>query len=80
MGRLEDDVEYDDGGKGEAERRKQERGMAPFGTAEYYRNAAYILSAYTNQNEETRQKMDWLEKNGYYTPDTHDESDESERD
>ena len=30
----------------EAERRKKEVGTAPYGTVEYWRNAAYILGAY----------------------------------
>jgi hypothetical protein len=49
----------------EAERRKEEVGMAESGTEEYYRNAKYILKAYTHPNETTRQKLRDLEEMGY---------------
>ena len=57
----------------EAERRKEEVGMAPAESAAYYRNAYYILSAYARPNAETRQKLRWLEENGYGSQD--DDSD-----
>jgi hypothetical protein len=57
-----DDIDYDEL---EAERRKQEVGMAEFGTGQYYRNAYYILKSYTKPNSETRAKLKWLEEHGY---------------
>ncbi len=44
----------------EAERRKEEVGMSPSGTEEYYKKALYILSAYTNPNKKTAADIVWL--------------------
>lgn len=41
----------------EADRRKEEVGMAEPGTREYDTNARYILRAYTRPNAETREKL-----------------------
>jgi len=41
----------------EAERRKSEVGMAEPGSDEYLRNAEYVLRAYKNPNQETRDKL-----------------------
>jgi hypothetical protein len=49
----------------EAARRKARVGMAPYGTPEYYRNAAYILRSYRVPNAETRAKLRALENMGY---------------
>ncbi len=49
----------------EAERRKKEVGMAPPDSDEYYRNSYYVLSAYTDPNKETRNKLKWLRAHGY---------------
>ncbi len=49
----------------EAERRKREVGMAPYGTDEYWRNAKYILSAYKRPNAETLRKLEELRRRGY---------------
>jgi len=49
----------------EATRRKAEVGMTPLGSDQYYKNASYILGAYTKPNEETREKLKWLRENGY---------------
>ena len=48
----------------EAKRRKKEVGMAPHGTDAYYRKAHYVLSAYTDPNKETRDKLKWLKPMG----------------
>ena len=63
--------DYDDDEQ-EADRRKEQVGMAPTGSDEYYENAYYILKAYTNPNEETRRKIEWLEANGYGSSDEDD--------
>ena len=47
----------------DAERRKAEVGMAPYGSAEYRRNAAYILGAYakgTDTRADTKAKLEAL--------------------
>ena len=49
----------------EAERRKKEVGTAPYGTPQYWRNAAYVLSAYTCPNATTRAKLKSLDEHGY---------------
>lgn len=49
----------------EAQRRKAKVGMAEPGTAQYYRNAKYILQAYTHPNATTSQKLSDLEDMGY---------------
>jgi len=44
----------------EAQRRKEEVGMAEPGTEEYDNNARYILDAYRHPNSETREKRGQL--------------------
>jgi len=49
----------------EAERRKRDVGMAPYGSDQYWKNAAYILDSYKNPNPVTAQKKRSLKENGY---------------
>ncbi len=49
----------------EAQRRKNQVGMAPHGTRGYFEKAKYVLSAYKDPNAETRAKLQWLKENGY---------------
>ena len=49
----------------EAQRRKDEVGMAEPGSDRYYRNARYILESYGNPNSDTKAKLAWLRENGY---------------
>jgi hypothetical protein len=49
----------------EAERRKAEVGMAPYGSDEYCRNAAYILRAYKQPNSRTSEIIEELKRRGY---------------
>jgi hypothetical protein len=49
----------------EAQRRKDEVGMAPYGSDAYWRNAKYIIDPYRYPSRETQRKLDWLREQGY---------------
>ncbi len=69
MGRSQADEDYESmeaEDAREAERRKEEVGMAEPGTDEYNRNAAYILDAYRQPNDETQEKIEELRRRGYH--------------